>query len=515
MISGRPYVPPSSGSGGGPDPALEGRVTAVENDVDSLRSADTALDGRVDALETAASSLDSRLDAIEAAPPGGDTSALEGRIATAEGEIDALQAAASSLDSRLDALEAAPAGGDTSALEGRIATAEGEIDALQAADVALDSRLDALQAYGSEAVVVIPAVFEGADRGLTESTVLTSLGGVAAGHGLTYQNGSTAQTKVPVQAGETLGAYLERFNAALQEAEIYATVSVTGGHLRFESYVYWFHDGDWQLLSALGFSQFGHVPGSETRTFLADTNDIRRGDSDNSVEDTLAGLESDVMQLWDLAGGGGSDPALVQRISDLETAATSLDSRIDALEAAPAGGDTSALEGRITTAEGDIDALQAADTGLANRIQALEDAPAPTDYGPSITSLGSRAAALEAADDALESRVGAVEAAALSLDGRIDALEAADVALDGRIDAHGTQIGTLQQADVALDGRIDALAGRVDALEASLPAVPPEAATGWVLTLTGNPGALDVTWAPPPAAVSGIADASSDQNIAG
>lgn len=101
--------------------------------------------------------------------------------------------------------------------------------------------------------------------------------------------------------------------------------------------------------------------------------------------------------------------------------------QITALQAA----DT-ALDGRLDTAEGEIDALQAADT------------------------------ALQGADTALDGRLDTAEGTLVShgtrittAEGEIDALQAADIALDGRLDAAEPAITALQGADTALDGRLD------------------------------------------------------------
>lgn len=72
----RRWVETHGGSGGGgSDPALAGRVTAAEADIDALQAADVAfaaadssLDTRLDTAEAALVSLDSRVDTLEADP---------------------------------------------------------------------------------------------------------------------------------------------------------------------------------------------------------------------------------------------------------------------------------------------------------------------------------------------------------------------------------------------------------------------------------------------------------------
>jgi hypothetical protein len=110
-----------------------------------------------------------------------------------------------------------------------------------------------------------------------------------------------------------------------------------------------------------------------------------------------------------------------KKISDITARALALDTLIEHETAAGLSGkatltdlktlitegvDPSTLEGRVTAAENDIDALQAVDTAY---------------------------------------------------DGRLDALEAADITLDGRLDTAESDINTLESADTALDGRLDVL----------------------------------------------------------
>lgn len=131
--------------------------------------------------------------------------------------------------------------------------------------------------------------------------------------------------------------------------------------------------------------------------------------------------------------GGAVKKATIATIVQAGVDAGAVPGQITALQAA----DT-ALDGRLDTAEGEIDALQAADT------------------------------ALQGADTALDGRLDTAEGTLVShgtrittAEGDIDALQAADVALDGRLDAAEPAITALQGADTALDGRLDTAEGTI------------------------------------------------------
>ena len=86
--------------------------------------------------------------------------------------------------------------------------------------------------------------------------------------------------------------------------------------------------------------------------------------------------------------------------------------------------DIAALEGRMDTAEGEIDALQAADTEQDGRLDALE---------ASDTAQDGKITALEAADTALGERVSEAEGKITTAEGKITTAEGDIDALEGRV----------------------------------------------------------------------------------
>ena len=214
-----------------------------------------------------------------------------------------------------------------------------------------------------------------------------------------------------------------------------------------------------------------------------------------AVKNELLGSDADAAGAATIAGAN-------------KAAAAAQDAANDAQDAADQNAeDIEGLDTRLTTAEGEIDALQAAvntlnggadvDGSVLNTVNeqiaaVVDGAPAAFDTlkeiaewigsdesntgaAETLVSYGNRLDALETADEGFETRMGVAE-------GKITALEGADTAIRGEFAAAdtklkndlmgdattGTTLGSLQDAIEANDGEIAQLQKDVDAAESAI-----------------------------------------------
>lgn len=214
-----------------------------------------------------------------------------------------------------------------------------------------------------------------------------------------------------------------------------------------------------------------------------------------AVKNKLLGSDADAAGAATIAGAN-------------KAAAAAQDAANDAQDTADQNAeDIEGLDTRLTTAEGEIDALQAAvntlnggadvDGSVLNTVNeqiaaVVDGAPAAFDTlkeiaewigsdesntgaAETLVSYGNRLDALETADEGFETRMGAAE-------GKITALEGADTAIRGEFAAAdtklkndlmgdataGTTLGSLQDAIEANDGEIEQLQKDVDAAESAI-----------------------------------------------
>lgn len=145
----------------------------------------------------------------------------------------------------------------------------------------------------------------------------------------------------------------------------------------------------------------------------------------------------------------------------LETNAETIQDDLNALRAmvkAAVGGDAwyaapdaslANLAGRMTTAEGDIDAVEGRVTTAEGDIDSLEG----------------RATSLEGRVTTAEADIDAVEGRATSLEGRMDTAETDIFALEGRADSLELRMTTAESAIDEVEGRMATAEGEIDALQ--------------------------------------------------
>ena len=378
-----------------------------------LEASQARQDEKIEALETAQTEQGQRLTAAE-----GDIAALEGRMDTAEGEIDALQTADTAQDEKITALETADAQQDE------------KITALETADTQQDGKIEALETASAghdEAIGELETKVEGLEAG----------GGFpeAPADGKTYGRRDKAWAPVPDPSAD-IAALEGRMDTA---------------------------EGEIDDLQAADAAQDEKITALETAQ-------TEQGQRLTAAEGDIAALEG----RMDTAEGEiddlqAADAQQDEKITALETADAQQDTKIEALETASAGhdeaigeletkvegleagggfpeapadgktygrrdkawapvpdpsADIAALEGRMDTAEGEIDALQAADTEQDGRLDALE---------ASDTAQDGKITALEAADTALGERVSEAEGKITTAEGKITTAEGDIDALEGRV----------------------------------------------------------------------------------
>ena len=420
---------------------------------------------------------------IPEAPADGKTygrkDAAWAEVADAAAVAD-LSAAQEQQGQKLAALEEADTAQDTKieALEGGLADVEGKVEAMPAA-YTLDSSLfhitdestseqirDALEASGGfEAIVEAlkrgDALYlhysgEGWDGTYTESGI-----NLVYGYVTEDDNGTT-----------NLCLYFTRKNN-IDVYDIYHDPDDDTYSARNFDYDLSVLDSDEYPLSTLG-QKYQQLEASQARQDekieALETAQTEQGQRLTAAEGDIAALEG----RMDTAEGEiddlqAADAQQDEKITALETADAQQDTKIEALETASAGhdeaigeletkvegleagggfpeapadgktygrrdkawapvpdpsADIAALEGRMDTAEGEIDALQAADTEQDGRLDALE---------ASDTAQDGKITALEAADTALGERVSEAEGKITTAEGKITTAEGDIDALEGRV----------------------------------------------------------------------------------
>ena len=164
--------------------------------------------------------------------------------------------------------------------------------------------------------------------------------------------------------------------------------------------------------------------------------------------------------------------AVENRATALENRATSLEGRMSTAE-----GDIDSLEGRMNTAENDIDAVENRATTLENRATSLEgrmttaesDIDAVENRATALenraTSLEGRMTTAEGDIDNLESDMTTAQGDITALQGRATALETRSTNLEGRMTSAESDIDSLESDMTTAQGDITALQGRATSLE--------------------------------------------------
>jgi chromosome segregation ATPase len=179
-----------------------------------------------------------------------------------------------------------------------------------------------------------------------------------------------------------------------------------------------------------------------------------------------------------------ADTALSGRVTSLETAVgtypantDSIAERLSDIEDAIGSGDGTSLADRLDTVEGEVDTLQDQmgnyptgenDPDVATRFTNVESAA---------TTLAGRVTTAEGDIDALETRAGNLEAADVALDGRLDTAESDIDTIEGQIGSYdlandGTIASRLGTIEDDLDGSVSgSLAARVTTAEGDIDAL--------------------------------------------
>ena len=243
------------------------------------------------------------------------------------------------------------------------------------------------------------------------------------------------------------------------------------------------------------FVQSGEIVEKEGKQFLRLTlNTVERPGA--AVETQTVDIDVDKMfsqNASDIKMADGSK-TVEEALSAVITESAKNKTDITALDAAYKAADT-ALEGKVTTLNGNVADLQAADATLDEKIEGVKTAyqKADADLGGRIDDLD---AAYKAADAELDGKISALDtaykAADTALAGRVKALEdskdayvAADTALEDKVTR------AYQAADTALETKVtEAYTAADTALKSEIE----EAYTAADTTLDGKISALDTAY---------------------
>ena len=369
---------------------------------------DPALEGRVAAVEQTAADHETRLDSAEGRMDG-----FQGQIDSRfNGVYDSLN---SSVGNLYDALNS-NISGVYNTLNGNVSSIYGAINGNVAA---LDARLDVLEANDPELlqddIVLVGTV--SFDPDASPATLGIPAYGSGQMHALsTYLPGfrNDASIRAMLDYWQTMLASNGQASVELRPQPDGKAVAVLRSTIPFTLAGDQGYDG---FFPALGFANGAYAMPAPRR-----------------VVDAVKALEASG------GGGGGDTSALEARLTAAEGTVAEHESRIEALEAVPPplnSDDIVQLRGRVETAEAEIDALQTDVTGHGGRLEAVEGTVAQVD-----ANLGDLVNQVQ--DH--ESRIAAIEAGGggdpvdlAPLEGRVSSVEDA-------IEAHASRIGTAEAA---------------------------------------------------------------------
>lgn len=334
--------------------ALQSQITANDGDITTLQAADVTLQDNIDAEEADRIAADGALDTLITAEQtariaadttlqtnitaeatartnadtalqtqitsnDGDIAALNTRVGTAEGNITNNDTDIAALDTRLTTAEGNITSNDTdiSGLDTRLATVEANQGATGIDVSALEDRVDVIETDIT--------TIEGDITGLESSKQSISEKGVAGGYASLDGSGVVPTSQLPEAIVGAL-QYKGTWNAATDTPTLptpdssnngwFYKVSVEG---TYNSEV--FHVGDWAVSDG---TIWDHIHTQET------VSDVF------GREGSIVAVEADYSAFYPL-------------ISDLNTTNTNVSTNAS---------DITALDGRLTTAEGEIDAIQ-------------------------------------------------------------------------------------------------------------------------------------------------------------
>lgn len=397
--------------------ALTTRVTTAETDIDTLEST----------TATNTASIAANAAAIAAIDTSGEGPDLSGYATTAAltAETTARTTADTTLQTNIGTEQSAREAADT-ALNTRLTTAESEIDALETASAGYAAASD-LTSLTS--------------RVTTAEGSITTLTGQPRIFQQTLTSGQWVSP--PVNGFEPTAAILSAVDLdTLDNGDLYI-FTASGASTRWAVYVRT-QDGLQPFMDGIEVRELRQNTGVSSRMDTVET-------SLTSLTSRVTTAESDIDALE--AGGGGGTPdlsgyATTDALTAETTARTAADTTLTT--------DLSALTTRVTTAEGEIDALETAGSGYASA----------TD----LTSLTSRVGTNETNIGTNSSRLTTFQSGLLTTTTNLANLTTRVTTAEGEIDALETAgAGYAAATDLtALTTRVTTAEGEIDTLQSTL-----------------------------------------------
>ena len=317
---------------------IQQRLVTVEEGVGNLTT-------RADTMDRWGKSIETRVTALENRKPdsgsGSDTTELTNRVTavesdltTAKKDISALETSSEDYGKRLKTLEDKP-GYDDTALAGRVTKTENDISALQ---TNVNSNNTNINNHETR----------------IHSLELTLDGGKDAdGNTVTALTDTVSSNTTRIKALEDKGSSTGN-DTGLADRVSKVESSVTDHDTRLTKIETDLYDHKDESGSTTA-GALTELRGGVQQAFGAidEINTSLLGYYDPDKKESIPGLNQLVMNGWTDSTGTKHAP-MTDRVNALETSSSDYASRIKALEDKPSGGDTSALESRMTTAENNI-----------------------------------------------------------------------------------------------------------------------------------------------------------------
>ena len=399
---------------------LDGRLGTAEGEIDALQAADTTIRGEFAAADTAIrgdfAAADTALKAelngkIDTKADSTTVNGINERLTTAEGEIDALQAADTTIRGEFAAEDEAIRGefaAEDEAIRGEFTAADTALEtAYKDADTVLEGKITAEATARENADTQIRTDFAAADN--------TVRGEFAAADDVVRGEFTAADTALKNELNGKIDTKAD-------------TTIVNGIDERLTKLIG--NDADKSVRA---------IANEEVDTFK----NLLYGEGTADVIDTL----QDVINWIDSDESGATK--IVADIAELQKVTSGYEGE-KAIQNAVNG-----IDERLTTAEGEIDALQAADTTIRGEFAAADDV-VRGEFTAADTALKNELNG-EIAKKADSTTVNGINDRLTTAEGEIDDLQAADTQIRTDLQAADTQIRTdFAAADTALKNELTA-----------------------------------------------------------